>query len=278
MDKMGPSDNTQTPPKSARWYFFRDGVVHGPNRLEALLDLDAQGTDGKDTLVCRADFQRWYPLRELSHLLKAQESHERETAREIERLHEIVARSTDDLRTSEARTARVETKTIHAPTSDAPKVDVASPPEAPIPEGPLGYYLLKGRLRLGLFRKPFSTAFLHGPLTLGLAWYFWLKNNLMELRWHLSSDFASDTSRLPLFLAAIPGLHVYFFWKLAKLLRTTEEQHNFRRTSAVVAAFLSVLPPLAIVYLQRRINLHWTMHVNHYVRNLKCVRSDLSRN
>lgn len=268
MDKMGPSDNSGTPLKSARWYFFQDGVVHGPNELKAILDLDLHGVDGKETLVCRADFKRWYPLRELSHLLKAQESHEKETAREIERLQEIVARSVDELQTPQTKTPKVEAKTIgKAASAPQRETEASLVPETPIPEGPLGYYLLKGRLRLGLIRRPFATAFVYGPLTLGLAWYFWLKHNFMELRWHLSHDFAPEKNRLPLLCAAVPGLHAYFFWKLGALLRATEEQNNYRKTSAPIAAFLSFLPPLAIVYLQRRINAHWTMHVTHYLKN-----------
>lgn len=260
MNPMGPPDNAQSASKSARWYFFRDGVVNGPTNVDAILGLATHGADGKETLVCRADFKKWYPLRDLSHLLKHTERQDEDARHEIKRLQDLVTRSLDSFATGR----KVEGKTLGKKPSPAAKAPLPAPiQEAPIPDGPLGYYLLKGRLRLGTIRNPWVLAFLTGPLTFGLGWYFWLKNSFLELRWHLSGDFAPPKSFPPLFLVAVPGLQPYFLWKLAALLRALEEQHNYRKSSALAAALLSVFPPFAITYLQRRINLHWTMHVSH---------------
>ena len=124
------------------------------------------------------------------------------------------------------------------------------------------YFVLKGRLRLGRIRSGSLQAFLFLPLTLGLYGYFWARSVASELLWHMHKRFDPPHGTLPpFFTAVVPGFHIYFAYCLASLIRAAEKQNGYTRTSPALAAFLSILPPLALFYLQTSLNRHWAMHV-----------------
>ncbi len=138
-------------------------------------------------------------------------------------------------------------------------IDAAQPALSKIENFQTDYVVLKGRLRLGQNRHVFSVAFMLPILSLGLSIWNWYRNCALECAYHLTSNF----SRLvpPYFLAVIPGLSSWMFYRVAQLVEAMERQNNYRTTSPAVAALLGVIPPLGIAYLQPRINRHWNLHI-----------------
>jgi hypothetical protein len=125
------------------------------------------------------------------------------------------------------------------------------------------YRFFKGKERLGALRNEFLICLILLPVTLGLYWFWWLKKGFRELLWHSFKRYDYATFLPPLGLSLIYGLHFVFVYKLAKLLVFTEKQNGYRRTSPQLATALAVIPPLAMCYVQSRLNRHWKQHITH---------------
>ena len=61
-------------------------------------------------------------------------------------------------------------------------------------------------------------------------------------------------------LASIPVLNILFYKKLTDAVIEMEEQNNYRATSMPLALLCAVIPGLANLYLQSKINNHWKLH------------------
>jgi hypothetical protein len=100
------------------------------------------------------------------------------------------------------------------------------------------------------------------PLSLLWFWPFWLRGAMLELKWHFKEgDDPHQPSPPQFLLACLPGLHVLYAYRLARMLKTIEEQDGATETSPMLAAYLSLVPPLCVVYLQTKLNGHWRRHL-----------------
>jgi hypothetical protein len=126
------------------------------------------------------------------------------------------------------------------------------------------YLFIKGRHRLGTMRNSAALALVWLPITLGLWWVVWLKKGFQELLWHSFGRFDYDKFLPPLGLSLIFGAHFLYVKRLALLLSHAEKQNGYTKTSPRLAIALAVVPPFAAVYLQRRLNDHWRLHVTNH--------------
>lgn len=124
------------------------------------------------------------------------------------------------------------------------------------------YLLVASRLRLGRQRSPFVSGFIYTPLTLGGYWGSWVDRVSEELTWHLSGS-SRVNFVLPMWMALIPGVHLYFAWMLARLLSEVEMQNGYRTISPAFAVFLALIPPFYMLSIQSAMNRHWRLHVYH---------------
>ncbi|MGE0171767.1 MAG: hypothetical protein AB7T49_03245 [Oligoflexales bacterium] len=127
------------------------------------------------------------------------------------------------------------------------------------------YLFIKGKHRLGKIRSATLVGLCWLPLSLGFSWFTWLSKAFQELMWHTFSRFDYKRFLPPMGCCLIFGFHFYFVNKLALLLAHAERQNGYVKTSARVATVLAVFPPLAVFYLQRRMNEHWKLHVTNHI-------------
>lgn len=117
----------------------------------------------------------------------------------------------------------------------------------------------RGKSRLGDLRNPLVPAFLT-LITCGIYYTGWLLGAMREVVWHMEHDTIIRRHISKPWMAWIPGLHMKATWDIACLIRLMEEQDGYTSTRPVTAAVLSVVPPLAAVYLQHALNDHWLIH------------------
>ncbi len=123
----------------------------------------------------------------------------------------------------------------------------------------LAWLSQRAKARLGDLRNPVVPAFLT-MITCGVYYTGWLLGAMREVVWHLDHDTIVKRHIAKPWMAWIPGLHIKATWDLACLIRTMEEQDGYTSTRPTTAAFLSIIPPLASVYLQHSLNDHWLIH------------------
>lgn len=123
------------------------------------------------------------------------------------------------------------------------------------------YIASKARLRLGQLREPWIAGLVGLPLSLGVYWILWFRDLAQELQNHRSGPVRGNPP--PFWWAAIPIVHVYMTFRLAQELLSLEQENRYQSTDPWLAAFLALLPPLALIYLQREANKHWLLHVRH---------------
>lgn len=266
--------SSQEPPASvllnrseASWYFFQNNSVGGPSSLDHILRLNQHGHDGKETLICRTDFKKWYPLREISHLVKAHEEFERTNAEDVRQFRSMASRHLEILEHIKDQThvrpsIQIEEHT-HAELDKKPQ-EAASQPITNLAPARYSHYLLRGRLRLGELKNSFVCAWIMMPLTFGVYWFFFLKRSFAELSWHAHNSFDPKERVRFLGMSLIPVVHIWYAFRLAKLMREAEQQNSYRKTKPLWVACLAIVPPLAVFHLQRRMNYHWRLHVKHF--------------
>ncbi len=123
----------------------------------------------------------------------------------------------------------------------------------------LAWLAQRGKSRLGDLRNPLVPAFLTF-ITCGIYYIGWLLGAMREVVWHIDHDTIIRRHISKPWMVWIPGLHIKATWDFACLIRTMEEQDGYTSTRPVTAAFLSVVPPLAAIYLQHAMNDHWLIH------------------
>lgn len=117
----------------------------------------------------------------------------------------------------------------------------------------------RAKARLGDLRNPVVPAVL-SVLSCGVYYTGWLLGAMREVVWHMDHDTAVNRHVKHPWMAWIPGFHVKATWDLACLIRAMEEQDGYTSTRPVTAAALSMVPPLACIYLQHALNDHWLIH------------------
>ncbi len=117
----------------------------------------------------------------------------------------------------------------------------------------------RAKARLGDLRNPVVPALL-SIVSCGVYYTGWLLGAMREVVWHMDHDTAVKRHVKHPWMAWVPGLHVKATWDLACLIRAMEEQDGYTSTRPVTAAALSIVPPLACVYLQHALNDHWLIH------------------
>ncbi|MCX6124434.1 MAG: hypothetical protein NTV34_06750 [Proteobacteria bacterium] len=127
------------------------------------------------------------------------------------------------------------------------------------------YLLVSSRLRLGKPRSSFVGAFIFTPLTLFGYWAAWLSRASEEVTWHVTGEHKSHMP-LPIWMCLIPGLHLLFAFKLAKMVRAMEQQNGYTTISPWFTASMGIFPPFYIQLIQDALNRHWRLHVNHSAR------------
>lgn len=170
------------------------------------------------------------------------------------------------------------TKADSVVTPNAKSVGQDTPTKENEPEPPLSqksftaqaalmqeYLIQRGRLKLGKLKNPWMIGFVGLPATLGVFWFLWIRELTREIKEHCNASSKKKiTVTMPnLYWSVVPGVHVYMTWRLAKLIASMEAQNRYQAVSPITAAWLSLFPPFALVYLQNVVNNHWLLHVRH---------------
>ncbi len=269
------------------WYVFRDGEVDGPFEIRDVLKLPQISTSGAPIHVSRSGLDRWLTLKEFSDLYHAHDQFAQDHRRDISAFQRRVQEQMDLL--NHLKDAPVDTTpaakspliperkhaviptpvTPPAAATVRPKPTVTAAKETETVREPIQlpkgnqYFLHKNKYRLGDLHSPFMVGVVKFILTLGLTWGPFLKARAYELLWHIYGKHDYRQVMPPILFSYVPGLHVIYAYRLAKLLNMAESQNQYRKTSPALAAALAILPPLAMIYLQRNINFHWKMHAKH---------------
>lgn len=131
----------------------------------------------------------------------------------------------------------------------------------PSKENSFSYYhmILRGRLRLGDIKKPSGELF-KSLLCLGLNTPFYITSAKREVMWHIDPANKVNSSFFKSLLMLIPILNLVFYKNLANDIIEMEKQNNYKSVSVAVTLLLSLVPPFANFYLQKKINNHWRLH------------------
>lgn len=252
------------------WYIFEDGKISGP--LGAKEVFSRQGQDDKPRMVSRKGFAQWYPIRDFARIHEMADQYALQLAN-------IAKLDVERPAPKAAQPAKIIAKVLGPQETPIPMQQTM--PAIDIPQNAPSlkhskadlrklmeqeHLLLRGRLRLGNVRSPFVQGFLLSIVTAMFYWGMWFSSTSQEVAWHLIGR-TKLPKALPHWLAYVPGIHIYMTWKLAAMISGMERQNGYRATSPVTAAALSLVPPLAIYYLQAAINDHWRMHVRHSLAN-----------
>jgi hypothetical protein len=261
----------------SQWFVYDGKEVTGPfpaSYLSTLEQSSQKPAAKQPLLVSRKGLTRWYPVQEFSDLTKQIEDLERPIATGLETLTQTLNESIDAINTQKPAVAdetfassavenvapvasETQNKAAPQPTTQAAKVILQNLYDLNSASATI---VLKGRLRLGELRK-LSHVFLLSIVSIGLYMPIWMRSFYRELNWHVNNDLSIEG--MPnFFVSCVPGYHVSVFFRLAKFLRYAEEQNFYQKTSPRLAAVLAIVPPLAMVYLQYRANLHWRFHMH----------------
>ena len=235
----------------SEWFLFADNQITGPFGLDEALLRDDEGI-----LASRRGVKQWYPIEELI------------AAHREGRLREYLGDSTSAAPTAPIeQKVRVVAKNVgvrrreQAQHSLAPRV---TRPQAPriFEEKAKTYQSMmqvKGRARLGQYRS-LGMALLGSVATAGLYWPFWWSDARREILRHSAGN--THVRLAPSVITVLPVFHLFAAFQLAQLVREMEEDNGYVTVTPWVAAILAIIPPFAILYLQRAINRHWMLHLN----------------
>ncbi len=277
------------------WYVFENGEVHGPYDGKQLVARNLSADTTSDVFVSKQGFSRWYPIEKLADMISSTNKMDENTNAELRQLEELVSlklkalsgladqssRKAGKSATSSRLSNKVVANQVASPAPARPKTSsgialadqpMTRPSEplvsrsasmiAALPPQPMNYryFIMRARLRLGAHKNAFLLGCFVMPLTLCLYWLVWYREAMREIVWHSHNTRANPTG-LPLWFVAIPVIHVYMTYCLAAMIQRAEHQNQYSVTSPVLAAFLSLFPPFAVMYLQSALNKHWDLHV-----------------
>lgn len=270
------------------WYIYSQGEVTGPFKAEHVFGDKKPNFDGELISVSRKGLSRWYEYRSLRKIfwdqaeLKDGKKREKKAAwkiarnepkkkpvsqKKVQSKHLGIKKAKSSLKVKNEVSKHEKKKfekssslrQVKKPSKDLVKSEIQS----------LAYYhlVLKGRLRLGAFQNPLNLIF-KMFLTFGYGWKTWFEQVMIECSYHIDDPNAMESLK-GLWKVLIPGLHMFKVYALARLVLQMEVQNHYRRTSPLLSFVLSIVPPLAIIYLQTAINRHWRLHICHFVQNNK---------
>jgi hypothetical protein len=275
------------------WYIYENGKVDGPFAAEDAFKMETETVDGKPRLISRKGFSQWYALKDLSEIFKMTDQMGRKAQSEMLATEaRLQAQATPvvvppapkaaqkapaslvtpvDAKPAEATASAGTMPTTmatpsvfpasaqqHIPTQKARKIQPTAIAKAELMQG---YFLARGRLRLGKLRNPWMSAFVGLPLSLFTYFAFWYGEIGREVAFHSRADGKSPLP--PAVLAIVPGVHFYMIYRLAKLMTEMEAQNKYRSITPWVATLCGVFPPFALAYLQDAANRHWMLHTKH---------------
>lgn len=122
------------------------------------------------------------------------------------------------------------------------------------------YMVLQGRLRLGSMRQLYWECFVKMIFSLGLYFGNWYYRLFGEILLHLDHPLMNKILR-PSLTIWIPGIHCFKLYEMSKYVLQMESQDEQKKTQPLLAFFLGIFPPLAMLYLQQAANRHWLNHV-----------------
>lgn len=190
--------------------------------------------------------------------------------KKVQKRAKVVGKNYASSNRQQKEASKQKPKSILPAYSARPKTENQTAPQIPsepkVVQKSLAYHhlTLKGRLRLGRISNPWMLSIIKFPLSLGWYWKTWFETAVTECTYHLDDPYAQEKMKRS-WKALIPGWHVVMVYRLAKLVLEMEVQNHYRRTSLFTAILTSFFPPLTILYLQNRMNHHWTLHVKHAV-------------
>lgn len=270
-------------PSEQNWYTRKNGIIKGPNNLQEILAQEEFSTTNPTIHYSRQGLTRWYTGHELKRFLTLNG----DLTKEIEQLEDVWQKSLEHLKSLAKDPSHDSKKVIVADEAadqqtesnkglDEDK-DNSTNPILPNKKfhfeldkiySSTSHHFFKGRLKLGRHQHPFVVGILYPLMTLGLYWYLWLKDRFLEVLYHKDHHYFYQKI-VPFFWPAlIPGVHLIYTYVLASMVRKMEEQNGYGRTSPLMALFLGLCPPLAIIYLQAGINHHWHLHIQHVTKRL----------
>lgn len=104
------------------WYYYQNGEVKGPHKLEKILNLNPLGEDHKPTLICRSGLGRWFLFSEIQQQGSLEEDDNPEKSKE--EFKKFIAKNIDRLKSKSYSqiSNKVESKTIeHSLNIEAPQ-------------------------------------------------------------------------------------------------------------------------------------------------------------
>ncbi|MFK7823476.1 MAG: hypothetical protein AB8G05_04935 [Oligoflexales bacterium] len=271
------------------WYIYSQGEVSGPYNADQVFGYKKSSFDGDRISVSRKGLSRWYDYRPIQKIFweqvglsdtnKNQGKLSRKLFKQDPRKNfaiekKIRSKHLGTKKTNHWSSERDVATNLHLKKiTKKPAVEIRknSENEKQIEnlKQTLAYHhlILKGRLRLGSLHNPL-TLILKMIATFGYGWKSWYEQAMIECSYHIDDPNALENLK-GLWKVMIPGPHMFKIYSLARLVLQMEVQNHYRRTSPLLSFLLSLVPPLAVIYLQSAINRHWHLHICHFIQNKK---------
>jgi len=259
------------------WYLYENGKLNGPLSADHAFSQRPDCDDGSPRLISRKGFSQWYPLQDFAALYRLSES----MAQKVE----VAVGSTQDPMTRPSVTPKQVGPTTVLAKSTPPKssnaalrravADAAAnsiAPASPVPRSlskaavEQEYYLARTRLALGQLRNPWAAAGGSWILSLGVYWGFWFVSVYKEIERHTQNAVpVPKWLKFTALVSIVPLLNAWPTYRLACQIREMERQNKYTFTNPQLALLASLLPPVAMFYLQSGLNRHWTLHAKHLI-------------
>lgn len=243
----------------SHWYLYDGCEITGPFTIK---QLEKRCLDETKFLVSRAGLASWFPLAKLKQELltnKALNDQVQEQRYELEGMLKQTMRHWPELMKIEVdQNQPVQAK----PHSTEAKKNSRLSRQKPMFLHEPSYLTLKSRLRLGECRHFGFVGILQFFVSFGLSSYGWLSSVSRDIAFHLHNRFTLNGLRPWMIL--VPGLHWWVFHKLAIWVQLMEKENHYERTNPYFVVLLAFCPPIAMAYLQKRLNEHWQLHVRNF--------------
>ncbi len=259
------------------WYLYENGKLNGPLSADHAFSLTPESEDGSPRLVSRKGFTQWYPLQDFATLYRLSETMAQKVSAASVSASEH--KSKPAVKTKQVGPTTILAKSIPPQSSnsalrravaDAAASSVA--PQSPVPRAiskvavEQEYYLARSRLALGQLRNPWALAGGSWLLSFGLYWSVWFVSVYKEIERHTQNAVpAPKWLKLTAFASMLPLLNVWPTYRLACQIREMERQNKYTYMNPQLVLLASLLPPIAMFYLQSGLNRHWTLHAKHLI-------------
>ena len=271
------------------WYIYSQGEVSGPYKAEQVFGFKRPSFDTDQISVSRKGLSRWYDYQSLQKIFREQTGLNAATKRESKLSRNILKQEPEKKLASEkkirskhlgikrARQSSLELNEVNnlhfkkfgkSQATEQAKESQNNKSTDSVQQSLAYYHLtLKGRLRLGALHNPLTLIF-KMLITFGYGWKSWYEQAMIECSYHIDDPNALENLK-GAWKVMIPGPHLFKIYSLARIVLQMEVQNHYRRTSPLLSFLLSLVPPLAVLYLQSAINKHWRLHICHFIQNKK---------